>query len=339
MKNILNVNKASLKATLMSSIIVFSTFTFCSAITNKVACADFKEITLEEWNNMDLDYINHDLDPEFNEWLNYEKGQDPEFVDVNRVEEVIKDMKETRDSLESERPKNQQEGLAMTICLANNTDFISDQVKKQKSGQQEESAYITKYRDLVFSQYEHYLNKSLDELESEINEEIKESKSSQQKDQQEELYDKTEYLETFYNQYKQYMDEFLDKRKEAIKCANERIEFYLKLKENGIHTVETNPYSEKDGENWGKFNSLFQEGGSSNPEENQSKRRNTETQNDENEYYEEEEEEEALDSTENQPTSYNDESQNEEAKNQSDDESQNEEAKNQLDEGSSCNVA
>lgn len=327
MKNILNVNKASLKATLMSSIIVFSTFTFCSAITNKVACADadFKEITLEEWNNMDLDYINHDLDPEFNEWLNYEKGQDPEFVDVNRVEEVIKDMKETRDSLESERPKNRQEGLAMAICLANDTDFISDQVKKQKSGQQEESAYM-KYRDLVFSQYEHYLNKSLAELEREINEKIKESKSSQQKDQQEELDDKTKYFETFFKQYKQYTDEFLNERENAIKCANERIESYLELMENGIHTVTTNPYSKKDGENWEKFNSLFQEGGTSNPEENQLNLSKTESQNDEYEYYEEEEEEEALDSTENQPTSYND-------------ESQNEEAKNQLDEGSSCNVA
>lgn len=313
MKNILNVNKASLKATLMSSIIVFSTFTFCSAITNKVACADadFKKITLDEWNNMDLDYINHDLDPEFNEWLNYEKGQDPEFVDVNRVEEVIKDMKETRDSLESERPKNRQEGLAMAICLANDTDFISDQVKKQKSGQQEESAHITKYRDLVLNQYEHYLNQSSAELESEINEKIKESKSSQQKDQQEELYDKTEYLETFYNQYKQYIYEFLNERENAIKCANERIEFYLKLMENGTHTVKTNPYSKEDGENWEKFNSLFQEGGTSNPEENQLNLSKTESQNDEYEYYEEEEEEEEASDS----------------------------AENQSDEGSSCNIA
>lgn len=335
MKNILNVNKASLKATLMSSIIVFSTFTFCSAITNKVACADadFKEITLDEWHNMDLDYINHDLDPEFNEWLNYEKGQDPEFVDVNRVEEVIKDMKETRDSLESERPKNRQEGLAMAICLANDTDFIFDQVKRQESGQQEEPDYgqeipdhLMKYRDLVFSKYEPYLNKSVDELKSQINKEIEKSKSSQQNNQQEELDYKTVYLETFYNQYKQSTDEFLNERENAIKCANERIESYLELMENGIHTVTTNPYSKEDGENWEKFNSLFQEGGTSNPEENQLNLSKTESQNDEYEYYEEEEEEEALDSTENQPTSYND-------------ESQNEEAKNQLDEGSSCNVA
>lgn len=284
MKNILNVNKASLKATLMSSIIVFSTFTFCSAITNKVACAGFKEITLDEWNAIDPDYINHDLDSEFNEWRNYEEGQDPEFVDVNSIEEVSKGVKEARDFFESQHPKNRQEGLAMMICLANDTDFISDQVKKCKFGQQKDPQEELNDKDerlkLISSQDNPYWNKSVDELKSKIKEDIEKSKASQQKDQQEELDDKTKYLEKFYSQYEKYTDEFLDKREKAINLANEKIEYLQALKEKGIYTIETNYYNEEDGKNWENFNSLFQQGGSSNPYE----------------YYEE-----TSDSTENQP--------------------------------------
>lgn len=299
MKNILNVNKASLKATLMSSIIVFSTFTFCSAIINKVACASFKEITLDKWNAIDPDYINHDPDSKFNEWCNYEEGQDPEFVDVNSIEEVSKNMKEARDFFESQHPKNRQEGLAMMICLANNTDFIPDQVKKQKSDQQKTQQQELNDEDkrrleFISGPNNPYWDKSVDELKSKINKDIEESKSSQQK---EELDDRKEYLEKFYSEYGKYTDEFLDKREEAINLANKNIEYLQTLKEKGIYTVETNYYSEEDGKNWEEFNSLFQQGGSSNPEENQPKLRSTEAQNDKYEYYYEE----ASDSAEKQP--------------------------------------
>ncbi len=318
MKNILNVNKASLKATLMSSIIVFSTFTFCSAIINKVACAGFKEITLDEWNAIDLDYINHD--PELDEWSNKEHSfKEITLHDWNNLYLGPgvwpgQDPYENEGSgITPEDRNNLYQGIgvleyANLFCYGppfedgridpTLEEWYNDENGREFTQVDGVEEYIKYFKDVVRA-YENSPKNKQGWLNA-INGAANNKAFSSEEDR-----------ETFVSNKIQELDEKIlggnpeewpDRRNRTINDGNECIEILQGLQENGTHSLGLPSYSKEDGENWENFNSLFQQGGSSNPEENQLNLSKTEAQNDEYEYYyEEKEEEETSDSTENQP--------------------------------------